>query len=134
MSDTTDTVKASIEGAAGDNPEALAAAVQQRNDAPAPPSEFAQFMHEARRRFEQLEGFVKQAGPLIAAIEPLVASTLPGGSAMASVVDRLGALEGFASDLLGAFDAHFSGKIDLPAAPDGTAENTPSAMPPAPPA
>lgn len=102
-------------------PAVMTEAVAASQAAPAPASaqdqQLAQhegLLNSLLDRAHEFAAFMERAGPLLALVEQAATTAAPQAGA---VVARLGALEGFALDLVTALDSHFSGKLTLPEPP-----------------
>lgn len=100
--DTHEAVTASI-NTVGDNPAALDAAVATKNAGAAPTDDLTVELGYAKARLASLEGFASD-----------LANNLPS---LATIEDRVSALEDFGAKLIASFNDHFMGKIALPEAP-----------------
>lgn len=120
MSETSSNIETAA-AAATDNPEAVTAAVQQSHAtaAPADPvnqqlAQHSSLLGNLSSRVSDFEAFMQKLGPLVGTLEQVAAGTIPGAMA---VIERVDALEGFAADLIGSLNTHFSSKLALPDAP-----------------
>ena len=107
---------------ANENPAAIDAAVDASlsKSSPADPVQQQLQNHETwlqslMDRLTAVEQSMTRFQPLISTVETIAAGTIPGA---APVINRISSLESFAQDMVNVLQTHFSGKLNLPAAPE----------------